>query len=140
HGFRVQEDTGLHVQKPYGHNSSLLAAFVALAYAQLTSLFPRAGGEVVYGYTILGRRWGFIVGWLLIGAYISSLAFYFTAFGLLLDLVFPFMHEIPLYSIAGQEVSLPVLASGLVLAFLFFALNYFGVSLGGQLQTILFAV
>lgn len=119
---------------------SLLAAFVALAYAQLTSLFPRAGGEVVYGYTILGRRWGFIVGWLLIGAYISSLAFYFTAFGLLLDLVFPFMHEIPLYSIAGQEVSLPVLASGLLLTLLFFALNYFGVSLGGQLQTILFAV
>lgn len=119
---------------------SLLAAFVALAYAELTALFPRAGGEVVYGYTILGRRWGFIAGWLLIGAYVSSLAFYFTAFGLLLDLIFPFMHSMPLYSIAGQEVSLPVLASGLGLTLLFFLLNYFGVSVGAQVQTVLFVV
>lgn len=119
---------------------SLLAAFVALAYAELTALFPRAGGEVVYGYAILGRRWGFIAGWLLIGAYVSSLAFYFTAFGLLLDLVFPFMHSMPLYSIAGQEVSLPVLVSGLGLTLLFFLLNYFGVSVGAQVQTVLFAV
>ncbi|WP_286954018.1 MULTISPECIES: APC family permease [Corynebacterium] len=119
---------------------SLLAAFVALSYAELTSLFPRAGGEVVFGYTILGRRWGFIAGWLLIGAYVSSLAFYFTAFGILLDMVIPAMHAIPLYSIAGQEVSLPVLAAGLFLSLLFFGLNYFGVALGGQIQTILFVV
>lgn len=34
---------------------TLLAACVALAYAELTTLFPRAGGEVVYSFTILGR-------------------------------------------------------------------------------------
>ncbi|MDY3127663.1 MAG: APC family permease [Corynebacterium sp.] len=117
---------------------SLLAALVALAYAELTSLFPRAGGEVVFGYTILGRRVGFIAGWLLIGAYVSSLAFYFTAFGVLLDMVFPVMHEIPLYTIAGESVTLPILLSGLVLVVLFYVLNLWGVSLGGQLQTMLF--
>lgn len=119
---------------------SLLAACVALSYAQLTALFPRAGGEVVFGYTILGSRWGFWAGWLLIGAYVSSLAFYFTAFGNLMDRVLPFMDQMPLYSIAGEAVTLPVLISGLALTFLFFGLNYLGVSLGGQLQTILFVV
>ncbi|QCB27383.1 APC family permease [Corynebacterium endometrii] len=118
---------------------SILAAFVALAYAQLTSLFPRAGGEVVFGYTLMGRRWGFWAGWLIIGAYVSSLAFYFTAFGNLMDRVLPFMHLIPLYEIAGEPVTLPVLISGVILTLLFLGLNYFGVSLGGQLQVLLFA-
>lgn len=117
---------------------ALLAACVALSYAQLTSLFPRAGGEVVFSYTILGRPWGFWVGWLLIGAYVSSLAFYFTAFGNLMDKVVPFMHEIPLYSIAGREVTLPVLVSGVVITLVFYFLNLKGVSLGGQLQSVLF--
>lgn len=115
------------------------AAFVALSYAQLTTLFPRAGGEVVFGYTILGRRVGFVVGWLLIGTYVSSMAFYFAAFGMLLDWVVPTMHALPVFSIAGQEVTLPVLVSGFVLALIFYLLNYFGVSLGAQVQTVLFA-
>ena len=41
----------------------LLAAFVALAYSDLATLFPRAGGEVVYSYTGLGRAAGFSTGW-----------------------------------------------------------------------------
>ena len=41
---------------------TLLAACVALAYAELTTLFPRAGGEVVYSFTILGRPASFLTG------------------------------------------------------------------------------
>lgn len=118
----------------------LLAACVALAYARLAALFPRAGGEVVYSYTALGRKWGFWAGWLLVGAYISSLAFYFTAFGKLLERIVPVMGDLPLYTIAGAQVNLPVLLSGLGLTLLFFALNYFGVSIGAQVQSVLFLV
>jgi amino acid transporter len=117
---------------------SLLAACVALSYAKLTELFPRAGGEVVFSYTILGRSLGFWTGWLLIGAYISSLAFYFTAFGQLLGRFTPLMEKFPLYSVNGEAVTLPVLLAGLALAILFFVLNYYGVSLGAQLQTVMF--
>lgn len=117
---------------------TLLAACVALSYAQLTGLFPRAGGEVVFSFTILGRTWGFVAGWLLIGAYVSSLAFYFTSFGVLLEFYIPTMTEIPVYSLAGSTVTLPVLLSGLLLTLLFFFLNVRGASLGGQLQVILF--
>ncbi|GAA1364065.1 amino acid permease [Brevibacterium luteolum] len=67
----------------------LLAACVALAYSELTTTFPRAGGEVVYSYTSMGRGAAFFTGWMLLGAYVSSLAFYVTAFGFLLGNFFP---------------------------------------------------
>ena len=65
---------------------AVFASFVALAYGELTSAIPRAGGEVVWGYTALGRSAGFATGWFHIGAYIASLSFYITALGTLLGL------------------------------------------------------
>lgn len=116
------------------------AACVALAYGELTSAVPRAGGEVVWGYTALGRPAGFVTGWFHIGAYLASLSFYITAFGTLLGKYLPGMDRIPLWSVNGEAVTLPVLALGLVLALVVFTLNWFGVSLGGQIQVALFAV
>ncbi|WP_392467539.1 APC family permease [Arsenicicoccus cauae] len=118
---------------------TLLAACVALAYAELTTLFPRAGGEVVYSFTILGRPASFLTGWMLIGAYVSSLAFYVTAFGLLLGKFMPVMEEHPLYSINGEAVTAPVLIAGVALTLLLFALNWWGVEVGAQVQVMLFA-
>lgn len=117
-----------------------LAACVALAYGELTSAIPRAGGEVVWGYTALGRPAGFATGWFHIGAYIASLSFYVTAFGTLLGKYLPVMESAPLYSVNGEAVTLPVLAVGVALTLLVFALNWFGVSLGAQLQVALFTV
>lgn len=118
----------------------VLAAMVALAYSELTTLFPRAGGEVVYSYTVLGRAAGFFTGWMLIGAYISSTGFYVTAFGTLLGKFTDAMTAMPLYAINGESVTAPVLAAGIALTLLFFALNWFGVSIGAQVQTLLFVV
>ena len=116
------------------------AACVALAYGELTSAVPRAGGEVVWGYTALGRSAGFATGWFHIGAYLASLSFYVTAFGTLLGKYLPVMEQMPLWSVNDTPVTLPVLAVGIVLALVVFALNWFGVSLGGQIQVALFAV
>lgn len=117
-----------------------LAACVALAYGELTSIIPRAGGEVVWGYAALGRRTGFATGWFHIGAYLSSLAFYVTAFGTLLEKYVPAMGAMPLYSVNGEPVTAPVLAVGLVLLAIVFVLNWFGVSVGAQVQVVLFSV
>lgn len=117
-----------------------LASCVALAYGELTSAIPRAGGEVVWGYTALGRTAGFATGWFHIGAYISSLAFYVTAFGTLLGKYVPGMDAMPLYSVAGEAVTAPVLITGLALTAVVFGLNWFGVSLGAQVQVVLFAI
>jgi len=117
---------------------TILAACVALSYAQLTSLFPRAGGEVVFSYTVLGRPLGFLTGWLLIGAYVSSLAFYFTSFGVLLEFYIPEMANFSAYTLAGATVTWPIITAGLLLTALFYALNARGASFGGQLQVVLF--
>jgi len=116
----------------------LLAAFVALAYSDLATLFPRAGGEVVYSYTGLGRAAGFSTGWFLIGAYLSSTAFYVTAFGLLLEKLFPRIAGIQLWTINERPVDATVLILGVLLTIIIASMNWFGVSLGGQIQTALF--
>lgn len=118
----------------------VLAAMVALAYSELTTLFPRAGGEVVFSYTALGRVAGFVAGWMLIGAYLSSTAFYVTAFGTLLGKFTDAMNASPLYTINEGVVTAPVLAAGVALTLLMFALNWFGVGIGAQVQVLMFVV
>jgi len=118
---------------------AVLATFIALAYGELASKFPRAGGEVVYGYLGFGRGVAFAGGWLLIGAYLSCLAFYVTASGMLLSWVWPAMSRIELYSIADTPVHLPVLVFGIAVTVAIFALNARGAELGGRTQVVLFA-
>jgi APA family basic amino acid/polyamine antiporter len=120
--------------------AAVFVSFVAMSYAELASALPRAGGEVVYAYTAFNRPLAFAAGWLLIGAYVSSLAFYVTAFGFLLTDVFPSLESVPLYTINDTTVHLPVLAVGVVLALVVFALNWHGLSLGSSVQVLMFAV
>ena len=58
--------------------SFLVAAFVAglaaLSYAELASIFPKAGAEYVYSKKALGFQTGFTVGWMLVLAGILSAA------------------------------------------------------------------
>lgn len=120
--------------------AALLASTVAMAYAELAAALPRAGGEVVYAYTAFGRRTAFAAGWLLVGAYVSSLAFYVTAFGSLLADVVPALETVPLYSVSGTPVFLPVLLLGVGLAVLVCALTWARAALGARVQVVLFAV
>lgn len=120
--------------------ATLLACGIALAYSELASTIPRAGGEVVYAYTAFNRRLAFVAGWLVIGAFVSSLSFYVTAFGSLLADIAPWLETAPLYTINGVTVYLPVLALGVALTLLVFGLNWYGASLGGTIQVLVFGV
>ena len=42
--------------------ATVFVVFIALAYAELASTFPRAGGGVVYSYLAFGRKIAFIAG------------------------------------------------------------------------------
>jgi amino acid transporter len=97
--------------------ATIFVSFIALAYAELAPTFPRAGGEVVYSYLAFGRKIAFLAGWMLIGAYLASLAFYVMASGMFLSWAFPGLKEIPLYSVAGIPVYLPVLLIGITILF-----------------------
>lgn len=120
--------------------ATFLAACVALAISELTSAFPRAGGEFVYAFAAFNRPVGFLVGWIAIGIYVGIVAFYVTAAGFLLAQVVPNMESIPLYAIGGETVYLPVLALGVVLMLIMLGLNWFGAQLALSAQLVLFLV
>ncbi|MGB9780222.1 APC family permease [Caldanaerobacter sp.] len=107
--------------------ATLLATFIALAYAELSTAFPRAGGEVVYTYVALGKGWSFAAGWALIGAYLSSLAFYVAAAGWLFSWAIPQIESGPYYMIAGMKIYVSELIIGVALALLITWLNYVGI-------------
>lgn len=46
--------------------SALVAMFTGLSYAELSSIFPRAGAEYVYTKRAFGYRLSLVVGWLLV--------------------------------------------------------------------------
>lgn len=122
----------------------LLAACIALAYAELAAQFPRAGGEILFTFIAYNRTLAFVIGWLLIGAFISSTAFYMAAFGDLIAKGIPsirsFMESIPLYSIAGSHVYLWGLLAGISLVLFFYYLNSRSVDVGAGAQKILFII
>jgi len=45
---------------------ALIAAFTGLSYAELSSMFPKAGGEYVYLKHAFSRRLAFLIGWLIV--------------------------------------------------------------------------
>lgn len=120
--------------------ATLLAACVALAYAELATLMPRAGGEIVYSYVAAGRYPAFFVGWLLLGTYIGMVGFYVTTTGRLLSAVWPQLESMPLYSVGGGTVYLPVLAIGIGLALVVLCINWFGSGLSANTQLVLFVL
>lgn len=46
--------------------AAIIAAFSALSYAELSSMYPRASAEYEYVSNAFGRRLAFVVGWLII--------------------------------------------------------------------------
>lgn len=119
--------------------ATVIAIFIALTYAELATIFPRAGGEVVYTYVAYGARTSFVAAWALIGAYLSSLAFYVTASSLLLAKIFPQLATGPYYTVAGTNVHLPEIVFGVAITILVFLFNYYGASLASGTQQIMFA-
>lgn len=119
--------------------ATVIAIFIALTYAELATIFPRAGGEVVYTYVAYGAKTSFVAAWALIGAYLSSLAFYVTASSLLLSKIFPQLSSGPFYTVAGVHVYLPEIVFGVAVTILIFLFNYYGASLASGIQQIMFA-
>ena len=52
--------------------ASTVAAFTGLSYAELSSMYPKAGAEFEYTKNAFGRRIGFFVGWMTIIAGVVS--------------------------------------------------------------------
>ena len=106
--------------------AGLLSLTGALTYAELGSLFPKAGGEYIYLKEAYGNTVGFLYGWMRfwIGSP-GSIAAYAVGTATFMNMVFHFSDP---KSITWIAVSLIILFSGL---------NCLSVSFGGKLNVIL---
>ncbi|GBG93762.1 amino acid permease [Ligilactobacillus salitolerans] len=120
--------------------AAVLAVFVSLSFAELSTIYPKAGGEVVYGFEAFGKKGGLFAGWALLGAYLSALAFYVTASSFLLGEIFPQIATGPAYTFAGVKVHFSELALGVLITLVIFAVNYLGAELTSRVQIVLFVL
>lgn len=117
----------------------------ALTYAELGTMFPRAGGQYEYLKEAFGPLWGFLFGWTsLIAIQSGGVAYVATAFGEYLGSFIPFfsashvLGTVSLGAFTWQLNSTQVAAIGAVIVLS--AINYFGTSSGALVQGLLTAV
>lgn len=60
---------------------AFIAAFTALSYAELSSMFPKAGGEYVFAEKAFNKRLAFLIGWLIIAGGVIATATVSLGFG-----------------------------------------------------------
>ncbi len=120
---------------------AFIAAFTGLSYAELGSMFPKAGGEYVFAEKAFNKRLAFLIGWLIIaggiiGTAAVSLGFsgYFAALfnTPILPVAIGLIIVLSLLSVWGirqsaiAEVIVTILEIGGLVAIILFGLKYVG--------------
>jgi amino acid transporter len=114
----------------------LVMTLVGLAYAELVSAMPRAGGEHNYALRALGSRPAFVTSWAIVLGYVSVVAFEAVALPQTLLYLFPDMLAGRLWSVAGYDVYATWALVGIVGAVLITWINYIGIRPASVAQTI----
>lgn len=117
--------------------TGLMCLCVGLTYAELTSTFPLAGGEVAFSYRAMGYFGSWFTGWTLAFAYIGVAAFE----GIALSTAFHYLVPLPklgfLWTVAGYDVYFSWSVAGILGAALLTALNLLGVKPAAVIQLML---
>ncbi|MDR1573876.1 MAG: APC family permease [Clostridiales Family XIII bacterium] len=100
---------------------------VGLIYAELTSAFPLAGGELAFSYRGMGYAGSWITGWTVSLAYISVASWESIGLSIALHHLFPIAKAGYLWNIAGFDIYLSWSAAGMAGAVLLTVLNIIGV-------------
>jgi len=90
---------------------AIVAGITALSYAELSSLFPKAGAEYVYARRSFGNRIAFVVNWLLVLGTVFSVATVSLGFA----------------SYLNYFVSIPYFISAALIIIVFTLLNIYGI-------------
>jgi len=109
---------------------------IGLTYAELASALPFAGGEHVYSDRALGAGASFICTWAIVLGYVSVVSFEAVALPTVLDSLVPGLDKIYLWQIAGWDVYLSWVLTGVVGAVLMTTLNVLGVRMVALVQTV----
>jgi basic amino acid/polyamine antiporter, APA family len=106
---------------PLAFGASLL---IALPYAELACRMPLAGGGYAFARQVLGRDWGFLMGWGYAGAYVFVSGYVTIGFG----------------GYLAALTRLPVVAGAVGLVAACTIVNLLGVKLSGRLQALVVLV
>ena len=112
----------------------LIALMLAFLYAELGSLFPEAGGELVYAFKLIGPGAAYATGWILLLLYLSLVAFEAVSVTWLVKIIFPPLGGPALYSIAGVPVQAGDIVTGALCSLAIAWINYRGAKSAGRLQ------
>ena len=115
----------------------VMVIFVGLTYAELTSAIPETGGAHVFSHRAFGPNVSYLCSWSLILGYVGVVAFESVAFPTVVQYLFPNFLKWKLYTIAGYDVYLTWLLTGIIAAGLILYLNYKGTKDAAKVQNIL---
>ncbi len=110
---------------------------IGLCYAELVTVLPAAGGEVVYAYEVFGLRTSFVVGWFLVLVYVATTAFEAISFAWVLDVLVPGWQGKALYTALGSPVKMGSVLLGVGGTICLTCLNYRSVRSATRLQDVL---
>ncbi|MFB0833618.1 APC family permease [Arthrobacter halodurans] len=113
----------------------VIMSIVGLTYAELCAAMPKAGGEHNYIMRAMGPRTSFIGSWAIIGGYVTIVAFEAVALPRTVEYIFPGLSQIPLWTVAGDEVHLTWALVGALAAVVITWVNIRGVKEAGIVQT-----
>ncbi len=121
--------------------AGVIMSIISINYGYMVNKFPLAGGEYVFTKKVLGDKHAFICGWFLSLAYLAIVPLNATALGLvsrkLLGDTLQFGY---LYSVAGYEIFLGEIMLATITLIIFAWLSIKGVSVAGNIQSIMTAV
>lgn len=115
----------------------VMVIFVGLTYAELTAAIPETGGAHVFSHRAFGAKTSYVCSWSLILGYVGVVAFESVAFPTVVQYLFPNFLKWKLYTIAGYDVYLTWLLTGVIAAGLIMFLNYRGTKDAAKIQNLL---
>lgn len=110
---------------------------ISLTYAELAAAMPKAGGEHVYTHRALGYGASFVASWAIVMAYINVCVFESAALPTALAYVFPDLAQGYLWTIAGADVHITMIAVGVIAAIIMTGINFVGIRFAAFVQTLM---
>jgi APA family basic amino acid/polyamine antiporter len=110
---------------------------VGYVYGQWVRRLPDAAGEAAYTAEVFPPIVSYFTGWIMLLAYFIVCPWEAIALGKIAAYIFPVIDSVELYRVAGQPVFLPRLILGVALTLFLGLLNYRGIRLSANFQTVM---
>jgi APA family basic amino acid/polyamine antiporter len=115
---------------------AFMCVFVGLCYAELTPMFPVAGGGLVFAYRGMGYGWAWVAAWATAFAYLGVAAWEGIAVATAIDYLVPIPQFGYIWNIAGYDVYFSWALVGMIVGLLVLYMNYRGASAAAWFQNL----